>query len=79
MNIRNTAGRSIDNRIKARLNQEKVLKALHRFGWLPVRQVHHVCWLTEVTMRNAQRYLAQLLELKQLPLSQVQTVAACMR
>lgn len=65
MNTSNTTGRGLDNRIKARLNQEKVLKALHRFGWLPVRQVHQACWHTEATPRNAQRYLAQLLELKQ--------------
>jgi hypothetical protein len=30
-----------------------------------VRQVHYACWPTEVTPRNAQRYLAQLLAVKQ--------------
>jgi hypothetical protein len=66
MDTSNITGRGLDNRIKSRLNQEKVLKALHRFGWLPVRQVHQACWPTEATPRNAQRYLAQLLELKQI-------------
>lgn len=66
MNTSYTTGRGLDNRVKAQLNQEKVLKALHRFGWLPVRQVHHACWPSEATPRNAQRYLAQLLELKQI-------------
>jgi hypothetical protein len=65
MNTLNTAGRGIDNRVKSRLNQENVLHALHRFGWLPVRQVHQACWPAKATSRNAQRYLAQLLTLKQ--------------
>jgi hypothetical protein len=54
----------LDNRVKSRLNQEKVLRALHRFGWLPVRQVHKTCWPEDETPRSAQRYLAQLLTLK---------------
>jgi len=65
MTTSTTTGRGIDNRVKSRLNQEKVLRALHRFGWLPVRQVHHACWPGKATARNAQEYLAQLLELKQ--------------
>jgi len=65
MNTESTAGRGLDNRIKSRLNQEKVLQALHRFGWLPVRQVHKACWPNEATPRTAQRYLAQLLKLNQ--------------
>jgi hypothetical protein len=66
MNTMNTTGRGLDNRVKGHLNQQKVLKALNRFGWLPMRQVHMACWSGEVTPRNAQRYLAQLLELKQI-------------
>jgi hypothetical protein len=65
MTTSNTTGRGTDNRVKSRLNQEKVLLALHRFGWLPVRQVHQACWPDKTTPRNAQAYLAQLLELKQ--------------
>lgn len=65
MTTQTTTGRGLDNRIKSKLNQEKVLRALHRFGWLPVRQVHHSCWPNETTPRNAQRYLAQVLDLKQ--------------
>lgn len=65
MTIPNTSGRGIDNRVKCRLNQEKVLLVLHRFGWLPVRQVHQSCWPDKATPRNAQEYLTQLLELKQ--------------
>lgn len=65
MTTKTTTGRGIDNRVKSRLNQEKVLVALHRFGWLPVRQVHQACWPDKATPRNAQEYLAQLLQLKQ--------------
>jgi len=60
-----TTVRGIDNRVKSRLNQEKVLLALHRFGWLPVRQIHQACSPGTATARNAQAYLAQLIELKQ--------------
>jgi hypothetical protein len=65
MTTSTTTGRGIDNRVKSRLNQEEVLSALHRFGWLPVRQVHQACWPDAATARNAQAYLAQLLELRQ--------------
>lgn len=65
MTTPNTAGRGIDNRVKSRMNQQKVLFALHRFGWLPVRQVQESCWLNKRTNRNAQAYLAQLFDLKQ--------------
>lgn len=65
MNTPSIDGHGLDNRIKSRLNQEKVLRALHRFGWLPVRQVHRACWPGEATPRTAQRYLAQLLTLKE--------------
>lgn len=65
MTAKTITGRGIDNRVKSILNQQKVLLALHRFGWLPVRQVHQACWPDKATPRNAQEYLAQLLELKQ--------------
>lgn len=65
MSTKNTEGRGLDNRVKSRLNQEKVLKALHRFSWLPVRQVHQAAWPEDDTPRSAQRYLAQLFALKQ--------------
>lgn len=70
MTIKTTTGRGIDNRVKGRLNQEKVLVALHRFGWLPVRQIHQACWSDKATPRNAQEYLSQLLELKQVAFKQ---------
>ncbi len=65
MDTTTPAGKGLDNRVKSRLNQERVLLILNRFGWLPVRQVHQACWPGELTARNAQRYLAQLLTLKQ--------------
>jgi len=65
MDTTSPAEKGLDNRVKSRLNQEKVLCLLHRFGWLPVRQVHKAGWPNEATPRNAQRYLAQLLTLKQ--------------
>src|SRR5947209_6281825 len=65
MNTTTTAGKGLDNRVKSRLNQESVLMILHRFGWLPVRQVHQACWPHEATPRTAQRYLAQLLMLRE--------------
>jgi predicted transcriptional regulator len=65
MTTKTTSGRGIDNRVKSRLNQEKLLLALHRFGWLPVRQIHYACWPDNATARNAQEYAAQLLKLRQ--------------
>jgi hypothetical protein len=65
MTTQNTTGRGIDNRVKSRLNQEKVLLALHRFGWLPVRQVRQLCSPNSATPRNAQEYLSQLVKFKQ--------------
>jgi hypothetical protein len=70
MTTQNTTGHGIDNRVKCRLNQERVLLVLHRFGWLPVRQVHQACWPDKSTPRNAQEYLAQLLKLKQVAFKQ---------
>lgn len=70
MTSQDTTGRGIDNRVKSRLNQERVLLALHRFGWLPVRQLHQACWPTKATARNAQKYLSQLLTLKQVAFKQ---------
>jgi hypothetical protein len=46
-------------------NEEKVLIALNRFGWLPVSQVHAYCWPNDVTGRSPRRVLANLLEQKQ--------------
>lgn len=56
--------RGLDNRIKSVQNEEKVLHALHRFGWLPVRQVAAFCWPNDATPRSAQRTLQQLLAKK---------------
>ena len=50
---------------RSRLNEESVLTALHRFGWLPQSQIHSYCWPKDVTPRSARRTLANLLDLKQ--------------
>lgn len=57
--------RGLDNRVKSVQNEEKVLGALHRFGWLPVRQVAAFCWPDDATPRSAQRSLKHLLAKKQ--------------
>lgn len=57
------AGRpGVDGRILAIENEERVLRALARFGWLPTRQIASLIWPNSASPRLAQRTLARLRE-----------------
>lgn len=58
MNLRAECG--VNSNVRAVKNQEKVLLALSRFGWLPVKQVAKFCWPDDKTPRCAERTLAAL-------------------
>jgi hypothetical protein len=51
-----------DGRILANNNEEEVLWALHRFGWLPTRHLAAYVWPTATSVRVAQRTMARLRE-----------------
>jgi hypothetical protein len=61
----NTAHHGIDSRIVSMQNEEKVLTALHRFGWLPVRQIAAYCWPDASHLQTTRRTVTRLLNKKQ--------------
>lgn len=62
--LKNTPGRrlGVDGRVLAIENEEHILRALWRFGWLPIRQIAAYIWPKSASPRIAQRTLARLRE-----------------
>lgn len=56
------ARRPEDGRVLAVENEEQVLLAIHRFGWLPTRQIHAYIWPKSASPRMAQRTMERLRE-----------------